>query len=253
MKGVNDTELGNLVRFAVENKDVVRCVNIQPISFSGRARREKLRKFRITIPDALIAIEEQTGAIVSRWDWRPVNWPVPIIKGMEVLKGRMYPEFTMHPVCGAATFLVVEDDGSYKPITKYVDVDKLADLFWRIYYLGITGKGTRAKMEALKLLTLIKTGLLKDLIKDVITEGSYKALGKLMRKLIMLGIMHFQDPWNFDVDRVQRCVIHYALPDGTIRSFCTYNTLYRNELEKKYSISLEEWKKRTGKEPNEYD
>lgn len=44
------------------------------------------------------------------------------------------PEFTMHPTCGAATFIVVEDDSSYKSITKVVDVDKFAEIFWQVYY-----------------------------------------------------------------------------------------------------------------------
>ncbi|MCD6504153.1 radical SAM protein, partial [Candidatus Bathyarchaeota archaeon] len=113
-KDVNDGDLGSIVDYAVKNSDVVRCVNIQPISMAGRARKEDMRRLRITIPDALKLIEEQTGGRVSRKSWRPVNWPVPVAKGMEVLKGRMYPEFTMHPMCGAATFLVLEGDGSYK-------------------------------------------------------------------------------------------------------------------------------------------
>ena len=129
---MNDRDLGSIIDYAVKNRDVVRCVNIQPISMAGRARKEQMRKMRITIPDALKLIEEQTQGAVTRWDWRPVNWPVPVSKGMEILKNRMYPEFTMHPMCGAATFIVVEDDGSYKPITKIVDVDNFADIFWQV-------------------------------------------------------------------------------------------------------------------------
>ena len=253
-KGINDKELGNIIKYAVKNKDVVRCVNIQPISMAGRARKIKIReKLRITIPDTLIEIEKQTKRVITRWDWRPVNWPVPIAKGMEVLKNKSYPEFTMHPACGASTFLVVEDDGTFKPITKYLDVDKLADVFWNVYYLGSKGKKTRAKMELVKLFPMIKSRLIRNLIKEIITKGSYEALAELMNRVIMLGIMHFQDVWNLDVDRVQRCAIHYSLPDGTIRSFCTYNNLYRPEVEKKYSISIREWEKRTKKEITEYN
>jgi len=250
-KGVNEGDLGDIVDYAVKNHDVVKCVNIQPISMAGRARKEEMRKLRITIPDALKLIEEQTGGAVARWDWRPVNWPVPISKGMGVLKNRAYPEFTMHPMCGAATFLVVEDDGSYKPITKIVDVDKFADIFWDVHYSGIAGKRTAAKMKLLKLLPMVKSGLIRGLIKDVITKGSYGALGKLMHRLVMIGIMHFQDVWNMDLDRVQRCSIHYVTPDGKIRSFCTYNSLHREKVEKKFAVSIEDWVKRTGKKISE--
>jgi len=250
-KDVNDKDLGNIIEYAVKNHDVIRCVNIQPISMAGRARKEEMRKLRITIPDTLKLIEEQTDGAVTRWDWRPVNWPVPVSKGMEVLKNRMYPEFTMHPMCGAATFIILDKDGSYKPITKIVDVDKFADVFWDIYYSGVAGKKTMAKMKLLKLLPMIKSDLVRSLIKNVITKGSYEALGELMHRLVMLGIMHFQDVWNIDLDRVQRCAIHYATPDGKIRSFCTYNSLYRGKVEKEFAVSIEDWVKKTGKKINE--
>ncbi|MBC7130796.1 radical SAM protein, partial [Candidatus Bathyarchaeota archaeon] len=231
-RGVNDKELGNIINYAINNHDVVRCVNIQPISMAGRARKDEMRKMRITVPDTIKLIEEQTNGIITTKDWRPVDWPVPISKGMEILKNRPYPEFTMHPMCGAATFVVVEKDGSYKPITQYVDVDKFAEVFWEIYYAGIKGKKTVAKMKLLEFLPMVKSSLVRDLLKDVITKGSYEALGRFMRKIVMIGIMHFMDVWNFDLDRVQRCVIHYATPDGKVRSFCTYNSIHRSNVEK---------------------
>ena len=249
-KDVNDRDLGDIIEYAVKNSDVVRCVNIQPISMAGRARKEEMRKLRITIPDAIRLIEEQTGRKILAEDWRPVNWPVPVAKGMEILKSRAYPEFTMHPMCGASTFIVVES-GSYTPITRYVDVDKFADIFWNIYYLGVKGRRTRAKAEMLKLLPMIKSDLVRGLIKDIVTKGSMEALAALMHRVVMIGIMHFQDVWNMDLDRVQRCAIHYATPDGKVRSFCTYNSLYRSNVEKKFAIPIREWTERTGKKISE--
>jgi len=250
-KDVNDKDLGQIVGYAIENRDVIRCVNIQPISMAGRAKKEQMRRLRITVPDTMKLIEEQTDGAVTRWDWRPVNWPVPVTKGMGILKNRVYPEFSMHPMCGAATLLIVEKDGSYKPITQYVDVDKFAGIFWDIYHSGAKGKRTIAKMKLLKLLPMVKSDLVRGLLKNVITKGSYEALGDLMRRLVMIGIMHFQDVWNMDLDRVQRCAIHYATPDGKIRSFCTYNSIHRNNVEKKFAVSIPEWTKKTGKELGE--
>ena len=250
-KGVNDKDLGDIIKYAVENHDVVRCINIQPISMAGRAKKEEMRKLRITVPDAVMLIEEQTNQAVTKWDWRPVNWPLPVSKGMEIIKNKAYPEFTMHPMCGAATFIIIDKDGSYKPITKYVDVDKFAQIFWDIYYSGVKGKKTMAKMKLLKLLPMVKSDLVRSLLKNVITKGSYEALGDLMRRVIMIGIMHFQDVWNLDIDRVQRCAIHYATPDGKIRSFCTYNSIYRNEVEKQFAIPIKEWTGKMGKKISE--
>jgi uncharacterized radical SAM superfamily Fe-S cluster-containing enzyme len=250
-RGVNDKDLGAIVDYAVKNHDVVRCINIQPVSMAGRARKDEMRKMRITIPDTIKEIEEQTGGAVSRWDWRPVNWPVPVTKGMGVIKNKVYPDFTIHPMCGAATFLVVDKDGSYKPIMNYVDVDKFAEVFWNVYYSGAKGKKTIAKMKMLKLLPMAKSGFVRGLISDVITKGSYEALGDFMRRIVMIGIMHFQDVWNLDLDRVQKCAIHYATPDGKIRSFCTYNSIHRPNVEKQFAVPISEWTARTGKKINE--
>lgn len=250
-KGVNDKDLGDIIDFAVKNHDVIRCVNIQPVSMAGKARKEEMRKMRITIPDAMKEIEEQTHGVVGRFDWRPVNWPVPISKGMGVVKNRSYPEFAMNPMCGTATFLVVDKDGSYKPIMRYVDVDKFAEVFWNVYYTGAKGKKTMAKMQMLKLLPMVKSDFVRGLIRSVVTKGSYEALGDLMRRIVMIGIMHFQDVWNIDVDRVQKCAIHYVTPDGKVRCFCTYNSIHRPNVEKQFAIPISEWTKKTGKKINE--
>jgi len=35
--------------------------------------------------------------------------------------------------------------------------------------------------------------------------------------------------------------IHYAIPDGRVIPFCSYNTLHREDVERKFSVPLEEW------------
>ena len=250
-KGVNDKDLGAIVDYAVKNHDVVRCINIQPVSMAGRLQKDEMRKLRITIPDAIKEIEEQTNGVVSKWDWRPVDWPVPMTKGMGVIRNKVYPDFTMHPMCGAATFLVVDKDGSYKPIMNYVDVDRFAEVFWGVYYSGAKGKKTMAKLKMLKLLPMAKSGFVRGLIRNVITKGSYEALGDFMRRIVMIGIMHFQDVWNFDLERVQRCAIHYVTPDMKVRSFCTYNSIHRPNVERQFAVPISEWTKKTGKKLSE--
>src|SRR3989441_8950292 len=59
-----------------------------------------------------------------------------------------------------------------------------------------------------------------------------------------VGGMHFQDNYNYDIERVKRCVIHYATPDGKVIPFCAYNTgpNFREEIEKKFAVPIEEWR-----------
>jgi hypothetical protein len=60
-------------------------------------------------------------------------------------------------------------------------------------------------------------------------------------KTLMVASMHFMDAYNYDVERVKRCVIHYAAPDGRLYPFCAYNAgpTFRERVEKKYSVPLD--------------
>jgi len=75
-------------------------------------------------------------------------------------------------------------------------------------------------------------------------DGDYQSLGDFARQAVMLSSMHFMDPYNFDLERVQRCVIHYAVPDGRIIPFCTMNSIHRTEVEKKLGVPIKEWKEK---------
>jgi len=249
-KSVNDGDLGDIINFAVKNSDVIRCVNVQPISFAGRGAEMDPLKYRITIPDFMKLVEKQTnGAVKSPDDWRPVPWPIPIAKAVGAMKGKVYPEFSTAPWCGVATFLL-PDDGGYKPITRVVDVDGFAGAMSKAYEDFRGGKKLRGKLRMAGSLRYFKLGLVKDLAWGVVTSGSYDELGKLMRRVVMVGAMHFMDVYNFDLYRVERCVIHYATPDPEhpVVPFCSMNSYWRPIIEKKYKIPHEEWLKRSAKQ-----
>jgi len=71
-RGVNDDQIGGILRFAAQNLDVVRGVNVQPISFEGRIDGVQRSKMRITIPDFIKLVEEQTDGQISRDSFYPV-------------------------------------------------------------------------------------------------------------------------------------------------------------------------------------
>lgn len=241
VRGVNDHQIGDLIRFAAENHDVIRGVNFQPVSICGRIDRSKLREMRITISDFLRLAEQQTNGELKASDFYPVPVVVPVAKAVGSLKGRRYSEFTAHQHCGAATFIVMEN-GKIAPITKFVDVDKFMNSMRKVYELASKGKKTQAKVQMMTAMRHVGLGMLRGLMTSVLTSGTYEALGKVIRKMVMIGSMHFMDPYNFDLQRVQRCCIHYAVPDGRIIPFCTMNSIHRPEIEKKFSIPISEFK-----------
>lgn len=80
-----------------------------------------------------------------------------------------------------------------------------------------------------------------DVVKlfiDVLKEGTGDSVKEFHRHTLFLGAMHFMDLYNMDIERIQRCGVHYATPDGRIIPFCTYNTIHRMEVERKFSMPL---------------
>jgi len=242
VKGVNDDQLGDIIKFAVENADVVRAVNFQPVSITGRVDYDKRKEMRITIPDCIKLIEEQTDGQIKTSDFYTVPFVTPISQAIGALKDKRYVEFTVHPHCGMATYIFPKD-GKFVPITRYIYIEKFVETMEKVYQDAKKGGKRRAKLRLLGATRHIKWSILRPFVTGILMEGSYEALGKLHRKMIMVGMMHFMDPYNFDLERVQRCAIHYGLPDGRIIPFCTMNSIHRQTVEKKFSISLEHWQK----------
>ena len=240
VKGVNDHQLGDIIRFAVENFDVIRCVNVQPVSLCGRLPEAERKKMRITIPDFMRLCEEQTNGDVRVDDFYPVPAVVPIARAIGAVRDKRYVEFTAHPHCGMATYLFIEN-GKMTPITRYGDVDKFIGAMEKAYETAQKGHQTRAKMRLIGALRHASFGLLRKHLLPLLSSGSYEALGELQRKTVLLSSMHFMDPYNFDLERVQRCCIHYAVPDGRIIPFCTMNSIHREAVEREMGIPLEEW------------
>ncbi len=243
IKGVNDHQLGDIIRFAVQNFDIIRCVNVQPVSICGRIPLEEREKMRITIPDFMAAVEEQTGGKIKVEDFYPVPTVVPIAQAVGSLKGKRYVEFTAHPHCGMATYVFIED-GEMVPITHYGNVEKFMKTMGKVYEEMEKGRKGRAKMRLVGAVRHVKFGLLRRYLWPVLKTGSYEALGDLHRKMLMISSMHFMDAFNFDLERVNRCCIHYAIPDGRIIPFCTMNSIHRPKIESKLGIPVKEWRRK---------
>ena len=210
VKGVNDDQIGAIIKFAIENRDIIRGVNFQPVSFCGRTPYRASE--RITVSDVLRAIEEQTG-FIHKSDFFP-----PSLMSM-LLTSIGKSGVGCHFACGAFSYLVFLDDKREpkpEPITRYVDMERLAAIYKE-----------RGKISLIAALRNIRLELLKKLFVSVIKSHDYHDLSALHFKLLFIGTMHFMDSYNFDLGRLRRCVIHYGLPDGRIVPFCSYNNIHR--------------------------
>lgn len=257
IRGINHHEVGDIVRFAASHMDVVRGVNFQPVSLVGRMPLKEREKRRITIPGIIKELEEQLDGVVGREDFFPVPSVCGLTDFMERLMGEHKYRLSIHFACGMATYLFREGS-DLVPITRYLDVEGFLN-FLRELSGSVTEaeKGSGRTFSRMKLLWGIKRYVRKtpkefDITKALLAallKKSYEPFLALHRSSLFLGMMHFQDPYNYDVERVKRCDIHYATPDGRIIPFCAFNVLpelYRDLIQRRYSMPPEVWEKKNG-------
>lgn len=261
INGVNDHEIGDIIRFGIGNIHVVRGVDYQPVSFVGQMPDRLRRRQRITIPGVIHRIEEQTNGQIRKEDFYPVPVAKQVTDFIEVMRGRRIYRLSEHFACGMATY-VFKDGKKMVPLPRFFDVEGFFE------YLEETGQNLKDKgLMALrkpvvysKLLFAMKKYLdekkkPKDLkfvrsLSSAFTGANYRGLGVMHHDSLFVGMMHFQDPYNWDIDRIHKCGIHYAVPDGRLIPFCTFNVipaLYRDRIQEKFSEPSDKWEARTGK------
>jgi len=267
VKGVNDEQVGDIIRFAIENIDIVHGVNFQPVSFAGRTPSDQVEEQRITIPDFLKLVDEQTDGQIQVNDFYSATSVQPVTEFIGALQGGEPPvTLNCHQHCGSATYIFMDGD-KIVPVTRFIDVDKfLAFLDRYAEKLEKGGFAIKSRVLASAAKNLPKTineenvpsNLdIKKILLDIFKEQSYEALGEFHINSLLVSCMHFMDPFNFDADRVRNCVIHYAVPDGRVIPFCTMNSIYRQSIEDEFSVPLKqkmtEFNDKTGEEDEDKD
>ncbi len=269
VRGLNDHQIGDIIRVALENIDCVSAISFQPVTFTGRISRHELEEKRFTMADVAHCVAEQTGITDAYHDWFPLSCVSPFSKFVGALRGEEIPMLTPNPHCSMGTYMFVDPNKKATPVTRFLDVGAfLQDLDMQSRNAGRT---------IVKYFSAVKTwqSLKKHFHEDKAPEGlsfdrfiqtlqgfTDKRYGRGQKekegftyKTLMVAGMHFMDSYNYDVERVKRCVIHYAAPNGLIYPFCAYNSgpVYREKIERKYSIPLEkqlEWLNGSGSNGN---
>jgi uncharacterized radical SAM superfamily Fe-S cluster-containing enzyme len=254
VKGVNDHQIGDIVRLALENIDVVSAISFQPVSFTGRISRSELEAKRITMADIARGVHDQTGICDMYEDWFPLSCVAPFSRFLGALRGEEIPTLTPHPHCSMGTYMFVDKNKKATPVTRFVDI---AGFMQDLDMLARTTT-TRFKFwSKLKTWNAIRKHFHEDRAPEGLTFSKFletlqgltdKEYGRgenekkgFTYKTLMVAGMHFMDVYNYDIERVKRCVIHYAAPNGLIYPFCAYNSgpTYREKIERKYSVPFE--------------
>jgi hypothetical protein len=183
---------------------------------------------------------------------------MPLTNVIEAFSSKPKYELSIHFACGAGTY-VFEDEDTKKlvPMTRFCDLQGMLELF--------EDKSEEIRSGANKYFTMLEVvrklkgfidkdkqpaGLdLAKMFSSILMKRSFDAVGGFHVKGLFLGMMHFQDKYNEDLERLQRCDIHYVTPDLRIIPFCAFNVIpewYRDRIQKKYSITVEEWEEQQG-------
>ncbi len=255
VKGLNDHQIGDIVNLALENIDCLSGISFQPVSFTGRINRHELMSKRFTQSDVAHCIWEQTGIAKPLEDWFPLSCVSPFSKLISALRGEPTTHLTAHPHCSIGTYLFVDQNKKGTPVTRFIDVgamlqemDNLARKvetqrikLWSKMQAWNSIRKHFHEDRAPQGLTFTKfLQTLQGMMDKDYGRGKSEADGFTYKTLMVAG-MHFMDHYNYDVERVKRCIIHYAAPNGKIYPFCAYNSgpTFREKVEKEFSVPFE--------------
>jgi len=252
VRGVNDDQIGDVVRIGIDHLDIVNAVSFQPVSFTGRISYEERLNQRYTISDLTWDLWKQTGIAHPMRDWYPLSFVSPLSKFMEALSSKDIMTISCHSDCGVGCYLIVNGKGDAYPITQFIDLEEAM-----IELDGLSRKITNLFEKPVRLAqayNVLRKHFRRDdappgmtfkdfvaaLAPTLIPSRTHVGKTREWRFLILLS-MHFQDAYNFNLDRLRRCVIHYAAPNGKVYPFCSYNSgpNYRRHVESEFSKPLE--------------
>lgn len=265
VKGLNDHQLGDIMKFAVENSDVVTAVSFQPVSITGRIDETRRLEMRYTMADMACDIQEQSGILNMHEDWYPFSIVAPITRLIEAITEEPKIHFNCHAHCGVTSYLLID---KYKktatPFTQFLDIEgAMKDLnkeaeaienhVWRkkllkILLLSKIKKHFKADkapegLEFEQVIEFINHFIEPDRQEQKQRGHVYHLVGERF-DVMLIAAMHFQDNYNYELPRVQHCVIHYAAPNGKFYPFCTWNSgpCHRYPIEEQFSRPIQEKK-----------
>ena len=205
-RGVNEHEAGPLIEFGLKHP-AVRGVMFQPVTHSGRhPDHDPMR--RMTVPDVLRAVESG-GETFRVSDFVPIP--------------------CCSPTCSSVTYAYLGDEGEVIPLTRVLEVDKYLDYISNRAMPGIDRDVLHA-LEGLWSAGSVPGNTEGERFICAACDLDLPALVDLARRVFMVQVRDFLDPWTFDVKRAMKCCIGILQDDGRMIPFCTYNTVgYREQ------------------------
>ena len=204
-RGINDHEIGAIVRTGVEHP-AVSSVVLQPVTHSGRHPAfDPLQ--RLTNADVIAACAAQ----LPEW-FRPSDFvPVPCC----------------FPTCRSMCYALV-DDGRLIPFTRMLEIEDQLDYLANRVTPDRALRGALERMFSSSATPGAEQALLACESCGIDLPG---ALADLESSVFMVVTQDFQDAYTLNVRQLMKCCVAEIVPDGRIIPFCAYNSVgYREQI-----------------------
>lgn len=197
--GVNDHNIGAILKLALELSPGVRGVHFQPVAYFGRCPDAPDNGSRLTLPDIMRAIEEQTGGLMRAEDFTPPGWENSLCS----FHGTFIPKAGggLHALTGQGGGCCSSREGS------------------DAHAVSFTARQWSAAPAARKPECCCTAS--SDRVSGIETLDGF--LEQVKSRMLSVSCMAFQDAWTLDLERVRDCCIHVVAPDGRMIPFCLYN------------------------------
>jgi uncharacterized radical SAM superfamily Fe-S cluster-containing enzyme len=203
-KGVNDDEIGDIVRHAL-GYSCVRGITFQPVQDAGRNLDFDKNRDRLLLSDVRRAVAIQAGEVFGLDDIIPLPCnPDAISIAYGLRSGRTVTPITQ----------LIPREQLLSAVPNTVSFERYPELKNRLFdLLSLASSGERTQTVLGDLLCCLpQVEMPGDLGYD---------------KIFRIVIVQFLDKYNFCVATVKRSCIHFVTPQRKIIPFDTYNLFYR--------------------------
>ena len=212
VRGVNDGELGDLLRMALELGPAVRGLHMQPAAFFGRYPWRLEEAPRLTLPEVMAALAGQAPEMVKPCHLHPPGCENELCSFSAVYRrvrknGAPWLEWLADAgqSCCSSSQDAPQAVGADVPPSAEDGARKAKQ------FVALHWKGHSAAGEA-------------NAPPNSMDDGFSRFLAQAgAEQRFTLSAMAFQDALSLDLDRVRGCCIHVVRPDGRMIPFCLHN------------------------------